>query len=67
MHKGDVAISLCLHDELYVGVDALGVQQEVIQFSTSTGPDHGDIIETSEPTQWFVGNALSASSSNAST
>jgi hypothetical protein len=39
--------SLCLRGELYVGVDAVEVDEEVVQFFTSMGPDHQE---------WIVGS-----------
>jgi hypothetical protein len=52
--EGDVAISLSLHGEHCVGVDAVEVEEEVIQFFTSMGSDHEGVINITEPTEWFV-------------
>jgi hypothetical protein len=39
IQEGDVAISVTFHGKPYVFVDAVEVQQEVLQFLTSMEPD----------------------------
>jgi hypothetical protein len=36
-------------------VDVIEVEEEVVQFFTSMGPDHEGVINISEPTERFVG------------
>jgi hypothetical protein len=54
--KGKVAVSLCVHVELYIPLKAIQMVKISLQLLCSMQPDDKDVIHMMEPAQPFVGS-----------